>query len=139
MAWHERLKDSSADATTLTHALKVLATHGWQKTDDASFGLDAVQALAERFTVPLQEAKVNCALLQQEWEDMVYYAKQYINIVQDPYKVVWWKLFNGSYSFIAKRINRYTVGRACALIRVFIAILVAQRMRSRIKICACHG
>ena len=48
-------------------------------------------------------------------------------------------LDNGSYSFIAKRINRYTVGRACALIRVFIAILVAQRMRSRIKICACHG
>lgn len=91
---HERLKDSSADATTLTHALKVLATHGWQKTDDASFGLDAVQALAERFTIPLLEAKVNCALLQQEWEDMVYYAKQYINLVQDPYRVVWWKLFN---------------------------------------------
>ena len=91
---HERLKDSSADATILSHALKILATHGWQKTDDASFGLDAVQALAERFNIPLQEAKVNCALLQQEWEDMVYYAKQYINLVQDPYKVVWWKLFN---------------------------------------------
>ena len=43
---------------------------------------------------PLQEAKVNCALLQQEWEDMVYYAKEYINLVQDPYRVVWWKLFN---------------------------------------------
>ena len=48
-------------------------------------------------------------------------------------------LSNGSYSFIAKRIIRYTVRRACALIRVFIAILPAQRMRSRIKICACCG
>ena len=91
---HERLKDSSADSTTLTHALKVLATHGWQKTEDASFGVEAIHALAERFAVPLQEAKVNCALLEQEWEDMVYYAKEYINLVQDPYRVVWWKLIN---------------------------------------------
>ena len=86
---HARLKDSSADTATLTNALKVLATHGWQKTEDASFGIEAVQALGERFAIPLQEARVNCALLQQEWEDMVYYAKQ-----QVPYRVVWWKLFN---------------------------------------------
>jgi hypothetical protein len=51
-----------------------------------SFGVEVVQALAERFTIPLQEAEVNCALLQQEWEDMVYYAKEYINLVQDPYR-----------------------------------------------------
>ena len=82
---HERLKESSADTTILTHSLKILATHGWQKTEDASFGVDAVHALAERFAVPLQDAKVNCALLDQEWEDIVYYAKQYINLVQDPY------------------------------------------------------
>ena len=88
---HKRLK---IDAATLTHALKVLATHGWQKTEDASFGVEAIHALAERFAVPLQEAKVNCALLEQEWEDMVYYAKEYINLVQDPYRVVWWKLSN---------------------------------------------
>ena len=25
---------------------------------------------------------------------MVHYAKEYINLVQDPYRVVWWKLFN---------------------------------------------
>lgn len=74
--------------------MKVLATHGWQKIEDASFGVKAVHALAERFTIPLKEAKVNCALLQQEWEDMVYYAKRYINLVQDPYPIVWWKLFN---------------------------------------------
>ena len=55
-----RLKDSSADTTTLTHALKVLATHGWQKTEDASFASEVVQALSERFAVPLQEANANC-------------------------------------------------------------------------------
>ena len=38
--------------------MKVLATHGWQKTEDASFGVEAVQALAKRFTIPHQEAKV---------------------------------------------------------------------------------
>ena len=91
---HARLKDSSVDTTILTHALKVLATHGWHKTEDASFGVEAVQALAKGFTIPLQEAGVNCALLEHEWEDMVYYAKEYINLVQDPYRVVWWKLFN---------------------------------------------
>ena len=91
---HDRLKDSSADSTTLTHSLKLLATHGWQKTEDASFGYEAIQSLAQRFAIPLQEAQVNCALLQQEWEDIVYYAKQYINLVKDPYPVVWWKLFN---------------------------------------------
>ena len=47
------------------------------------------------------------ALLQQELEDMVYYAKQYINLVQDPYKVVWWKLFNSSDS--TKWINILTL------------------------------
>lgn len=71
---HKRLK------AYFTHAFNVLqcrATHGQQKTDHTSFGLDAVQALhvAERFTIPLQETKVNCALLQHEWEDTVYYTK----------------------------------------------------------------
>ena len=92
---HERHKDSSVDTTTLNHALKVLATHGWQKTEDASFGVEAVQALAERFAIPLQEAQVNCALLQQEWEDMFTMPNsKYVNLVQDPCRVVWWKLFN---------------------------------------------
>ena len=89
---HDRLKDSSTD--TLTHALKILATHGWEKTDDSSFGYEAIQYLALKFATPLQTAGVNCALLQQEWDDIVYHAKQYINLVQDPYGVVWWKLFN---------------------------------------------
>ena len=41
-----------------------------------------------RLATPLQEANVNTALLNQ---DLVLYAKQYVNLV-DPYKVVWWKV-----------------------------------------------
>jgi len=28
------------------HSLKLLSTHGWEKTDDASFGYDALPLLA---------------------------------------------------------------------------------------------
>ena len=38
--------------------------------------------------------KSNSAFLEQEWEDMVYYAIQYIYLVENPYRLVWWKLFN---------------------------------------------
>ena len=90
----DRLKvEDVSNIDTLTHALKILATHGWEKTTDASFGYEAIQHTQLRFATPLQEANVNTALLQQEWDDLVLYAKQYINLV-DPYKVVWWKLFN---------------------------------------------
>ena len=32
--------------------------------------------------------------MQEEWDDMVGYGKQYLNLVQGDYKVIWWKLFN---------------------------------------------
>jgi hypothetical protein len=90
-----RIQDDTYDDTdTLSCALKILATHGWEKTSDASFAYEAIQSIQLKFATPLCEAKVNCALLQQEWDDIVFYAKQYINLVQDPYSVVWWKLFN---------------------------------------------
>ena len=37
---------------------------------------------------------MNIALIQNEWDDMVLYAKQYINLVTCSYKEVWWKSFN---------------------------------------------
>lgn len=37
------IKDNSSDTALLSHVLRVLATHGWQKNDDALFGVDAVQ------------------------------------------------------------------------------------------------
>ena len=78
----------------LTDALTVLATQGWQKSEDASFANTALQSLSARFEVPLQKAKVDITLLEEEWEDMVEYAKRYLNLVQEDYQTIWWKLFN---------------------------------------------
>ena len=78
-----------------THTVKLLATHGWEKTDDASFGYDALAYFTRRFSVPLDHANVDCTLLQQEWDDMVDYGKAYLNLTEN-YQKVWWKLFNNS-------------------------------------------
>ena len=93
---HERLKwkKHPEDVLLLNHILKILATHGWEKTESAAFGYESVQHLSTRFAIPLQEAGVNSSQLQDEWEDIVFFAKQYINLVQNSYKIVWWKLFN---------------------------------------------
>eukprot|EP00731_Ephydatia_muelleri_P017065 Em0010g163a len=88
----DRLKVQCPDL--LTHALTILAPMGWERKDDASFGNSAIDAISIRFRTPLEHAKVDCSVLQQEWDDMVDYAKRYLNLVQEDYSVVWWKLFN---------------------------------------------
>ena len=85
-------QQSQKDASTT----KLLATHGWEKTGDASFSYSAIESLSTRFETPLQEAGVNCVLLQEEWNDIVYHAKQYLNLVIDSYNAIWWKLFNST-------------------------------------------
>lgn len=92
----DRLKPtgSSEDVDMLEHILKLLATQGWEKCEDGSFANEAIDILIERFCTPLQDAGVNIALIRNEWDDMVTYAKQYINLVTCSYSEVWWKLFN---------------------------------------------
>lgn len=46
------------------------------------------------FKVPLENASVDLALVQEKWDDMVGYGKQYLNLVQEDYNIIWWKLFN---------------------------------------------
>ena len=96
-----RLKphENPEDNDVLNHTLKIIATHGWEKTEDASFGYESIELLISRFSTPLQEAGVNIALIQEEWDDMVSYAKQYVNLVQNSYKEVWWKLQNCADTF----------------------------------------
>ena len=96
-----RLKphENPEDNDVLNHTLKIIATHGWEKTEDASFGYESIELLISRFSTPLQEAGVNIALIQEEWDDMVSYAKQYVNLVQNSYKEVWWKLYNCADTF----------------------------------------
>ena len=58
----------------LTHALSILATHGWGRGDDASFGYVALQYFSARFEAPLEYAKIDTAKLQGEWDEIVNYA-----------------------------------------------------------------
>ena len=88
----DRVKVQSTDF--LTHAITILATHGWERDANTAFGCEALEYVSTRFLVPLENASVNCALLNEEWDDIVVYAKRYLNLVHDDYKVIWWKLFN---------------------------------------------
>ena len=78
----------------LTHAVTLLATNGWERMNSASFGYEALESVCQRFCVPLETANVDCSLVQSEWDDMVDYGKRYLNLVQDDYKINWWKIFN---------------------------------------------
>ena len=88
----DRVKIQSTEF--LTHAITILATHGWEKSANTAFGCEALEYVSTRFLVPLENTSVNCAVLNEEWDDIVEYAKRYLNLVQDDYKVIWWKLFN---------------------------------------------
>jgi hypothetical protein len=68
--------------------------NGWERSRATTFGHEALGAICERFSVPLESAKTDCSLVQGEWDNMVDYGKTYLNLVQDDYKLNWWKLFN---------------------------------------------
>ena len=71
-----------------------MANQGWEKsTTDA-----ALRLLSDRFAVPLDKAGVGVSMLQEKWNDLVDYARRYLNLVQKPSRVIWWKLFNTSSS-----------------------------------------
>ena len=38
------------------------------------------------------------SMLQEEWNDLVDYTRIYLNLVQEPSRVIWWELFNASSS-----------------------------------------
>ena len=82
----------------LKHALNVLATQGWGRDDNASFGYLALHYLSQRFQCPLQQAGINTVTLESEWDEMVDYAKHYLNISTEENSVIWWKLFNAPVS-----------------------------------------
>ena len=54
-------RKANEESELLTHALNILATQGWGRGDDASFGYIALQYLATRFEEPLENAiSPNC-------------------------------------------------------------------------------
>ena len=79
-----------------SQALTILATQGWEKAASASTLSvhSAIQQLSMRFKIPLEQAKVNISLLQEEWDDMADHAMRYLDLVTQNNNTIWWKLFN---------------------------------------------
>ena len=88
-----RMKAQQEELVLYTHAMTVLATQGWERTT-SSFRHNSLEAICHHFCVPLEKADINVSTFQDECDDMVLYSKQYLNLVQNDYKVVWWKMFN---------------------------------------------
>ena len=82
----------------LKHTLNVLATQGWDRDDNASFGYPALFYLSQRFQYPLQYAGIDIAALESECDEIVDFAKCYLNIFTEKNSVIWWKLFNAPVS-----------------------------------------
>ena len=85
----KRLKSQASELELLTHVITILSTHGWECCDDFSFGYTALNSICQWFCLPLDRAGVDRSLVKEEWDDIVDYSKQYLNLVQDDYKVVW--------------------------------------------------
>lgn len=82
---HEKLLDDT---------LTILATNGWGKADNASFGHLSLSNICAHFQIPLEAAGVDLLLVEDEWNDVVDYARRYLDIVRQGYKNIWWKIFN---------------------------------------------
>lgn len=55
----------------LDNTLTILATNGWDKGEDASFGYIPLSIICTHFRVLLEEADVDLALVEEEWNDMI--------------------------------------------------------------------
>ena len=82
---------ANEESELLTHALNILATQGWGRGDDASFGLIALQYLATLFEEPLES---DYSKLQGEWDEIVDHATKYFNIATEENNTILWKRFN---------------------------------------------
>ena len=58
----------------LCHTLTIFITNGWGRSENPSFGYQALDYLTTRFSIPLENAKIDCSLVQ-EWDDLVDYRK----------------------------------------------------------------
>jgi hypothetical protein len=74
----DRVNDHNAEI--LNAFVTLLATQGWEKTNERTFGESAVKTLAERFKDALALTGFDHALVLSECQDMVTYAKQYLNL-----------------------------------------------------------
>ena len=60
-----RIKVQSTEL--LCHALTILVTNGWGRSESPSFGYQALDYLTSMFSIPLENAQIHCSLVQ-EWD-----------------------------------------------------------------------
>lgn len=102
----ERVKVQSTDL--LTHALTILATHRWQRSEDTSFRHEALESVCTRFPVPLENTKVDCSFVKEEWDDVGDYANWYLKLVQEDCNMV--------ETFSCEEVDQYPLGCGAALL-----------------------
>ena len=56
----------SQDGELLTHAMNLLATNDWERSKSASFRYAALDAVCQRFQVPLESASDDLTLMHEE-------------------------------------------------------------------------
>jgi len=83
-----RLQAQEEKLVLYTHAMTGL---GWERTTSPSFRPGSLEAICHRFSVPLEIADIDIFIVQDEWDDMILYSKQYFDLVQHDYKTIWWK------------------------------------------------
>lgn len=90
------LKDrvKTQHATLLSDILTLLATQGWEKSENPEMAEAALHRLIPHFQVPLEKAGIDVSLVKEEWDDLTDYAKRYLNLAEEEYRVIWWKLFH---------------------------------------------
>ena len=52
------------------------------------FGYAALDNICHWFCAPLEKTGVDRSLVQEEWDDMVEYSKEYLNLIQEDYKII---------------------------------------------------
>ena len=82
----QHLKSQASELELLTNAITILSTHGWECSDDPSFGYIALNNICQWFCLPLDRAGVDRFLVREEWDDIPYSRKywQELNLVVGP-------------------------------------------------------
>ena len=60
------LKTQGPELKLFTHAVPLLSTHGWKRTENPSFGNAALDVICKWFGVPLERADIDCEFFVDE-------------------------------------------------------------------------
>ena len=94
----EKLKERLewSDTNMLRAILAFLDTQNWQLAGEDVDGLDdiraAVEVIVAHFRVPLEAKNVSLCSIQDEVEEAVQYARNFLSVSQDTHKKIWYQL-----------------------------------------------